>query len=221
MKRRASGNHRTGQPRCVQFTAKAANSLSPVRRSHAALWAVMPAQGRGDASVRVTTVVSPILKSPSLPTARQTIGTFRRSGARTNPTNGTPSAPHPAPSPTLTRAKKRRLSGEMASEVSGSVVGGSLLWVMANLSDPVQEGSAEHGHSDEADEERAHDAPGEERHAKCEQRRCWRLGRQWFRGTRGPSEWNGAPLLAHAASTLVCGACGAAWKRPTTARIAP
>src|SRR6185437_16978344 len=166
MKIRAPGIQRTGQPRCEQFTAKATKSLSPVRRSQAALLAVMPAQGSGDASIRLTLVVSPTLKSASLPTARQAMGTFWKSGPRVNPTIGTPRAAHPAPSPTLTRARKRRLSGETGSALSGPLPGSlsgtfggsSLSCVMRDISDPVQEGSGQQRQPHEAHDEGADEA---------------------------------------------------------------
>ena len=88
MKSFASGSHRTGQPRCVQFAAKATKVFSSARRSHAAVRAVTPAHGSGDESANVTSTVDPMVKSSTLPTSRQIRGARFQSGARMKPTMG-------------------------------------------------------------------------------------------------------------------------------------
>src|ERR1039458_1352670 len=54
------------------------NCCSLTRRSHAAVWAVTPAQGSGEDSRKDTFTVDPILKSSILPTVRHIWGVFRR-----------------------------------------------------------------------------------------------------------------------------------------------
>ena len=72
MNKLASASQRTGQPRCVQLMEKAMKVSAFTRRSHAALRAVTPAHGNGEASSYCTAVVSPILKDSTFPTERQT-----------------------------------------------------------------------------------------------------------------------------------------------------
>src|SRR5579859_5609647 len=200
MKSRAPGIQRTGQPKCAQFTENAMNSRSAVRRSHAAVLAVMAAQGSGEASTRLTFVVSPILKSAILPTARQTMGLFCRSGARVKPTIGTASPPHPAPSPTQTRARKRRRSGDggaSASRCRSRSPGGSLLRVMHNLSDPLPKGVKQQRAADEDEDERTDEAPRAERQAEGQKGRR-RRGRGQALGRKGvPTGGDGPLIFAH------------------------
>src|SRR5580704_8363559 len=206
MKMRAPGIQRTGQPRWAQLTENAMNSRSPVRRSHAALLAVIPAHGSGEASTRLTFVVSPSLKSPTLPTVRQTMGPFWSRGARVNPTSGTASPPHPVPSPTQTRARKRRRSGDSGAALAASP-GESLFRVMNDLSDPVKQGVEEQHAADERHHERADEAPREERHRKGEERRPRGGSRRTLGWAGAPPGRDGASGFAHdAPSALTCGA---------------
>jgi hypothetical protein len=186
------------------------NSRSPVRRSHAALFAVIPAHGSGEASMRLTFVVSPSLKSATLPTTRQTTGTFPTRGPRVKPTSGTASAPHPAPSPTQTRARKRRRSGDTAGASAGSMARSSLSCVTRDLSDPVEERMKEQGATGKAHHVRADEAPRDERHAEREQRGPGGRRRRRRGRASGPPAGNracGAAFFAHEAPcTLTCGA---------------
>src|SRR5438094_9335694 len=100
MNKSASGSQRTGQPKCVQLTENAMNSVSFVRRSHNALFAVMPAHGSDDGSLTITLTVFPTSKSAMLPTETHLPVVFRKIGATTKPTRGTPrigeqKLPHP------------------------------------------------------------------------------------------------------------------------------
>src|SRR5690242_11789713 len=74
---------------CVQLTENAINSPALSRRSHAALFEVMPAHGNGDGSAICTSTVFPISKSSTLPTGIHLSGTLRNNGATTKPTIGT------------------------------------------------------------------------------------------------------------------------------------
>jgi hypothetical protein len=119
--------------------AKAMKSRSPVRRSQAAVFAVIPAQGSGDASRNSTEEVSPTLKSPTEPTVRQTSGSLRYNGAKMNPIIGsvTIAAPTPASAKeTLPRNIRRVISPRFDSRQDWE--GSGLLSFMENLSDPAR-----------------------------------------------------------------------------------
>ena len=106
----------------------------------------------------LTFVVSPTLKSATLPTVRQTTGTFWSSGATTKPTSGTARPAQPAPSPTHTRARKRRRSGDTAAAPSGvgvELAGGVVFILRHARISPIQWKSAyeEQRPADEAHDE--------------------------------------------------------------------
>src|SRR5258708_6706040 len=149
MKRCASGNQRTGQPRCAQLTEKATNFSTVTRRSQAAVFAVTPAHGSGDASTKVTPVVSPTLKASSLPTDRHSYGILRKSGATTNPPSGAAiTRPAHPPRPTLTRASRRRRamsSGESAAGVAAGFGASAESSFMTDLPDPARERDRKEG----------------------------------------------------------------------------
>src|SRR5580693_8406168 len=106
MNRFALGSQRTGQPRCVQLMEKAMKVSAFTRRSQAALRAVTPAHGKGEASSYFTAVVSPILKDSTLPTERQTSCLRTKNGARIKPAIGTAKIKAPtAPAARLNRAR--------------------------------------------------------------------------------------------------------------------
>src|SRR6516164_3270354 len=90
MNNSASCSQRTGQPRCVQLTENAMNTSWLSRLSQAAPLAVMPAHGSGEGSGKGTVTVLPTSKSSILPTGTHDSVTFRKNGAITNPTSGTP-----------------------------------------------------------------------------------------------------------------------------------
>ena len=68
---------------------KAVNCSASSRRSHAAVRAVTPAHGSGDASSKTTLTVSPTVNPSTGPTARQTRGASRVSGESRKPMTGT------------------------------------------------------------------------------------------------------------------------------------
>src|SRR5665213_772934 len=119
MNKLASASQRTGQPRWVQLIEKAMNVSAFTRRSHAALRAVTPAHGNGEASSYFTAVVSPILKDSTFPTERQTCGLRLKNGARIKPAVGT--ARIKAPIPPTTRLKRARNFRRESSDVEGGV----------------------------------------------------------------------------------------------------
>src|SRR5277367_663876 len=164
MKRFACAIQRTGQPRCAQLTENATNSSSFSRRSQAAVLAVTPAQGRGEASRKVTFTVSPTLNSPFLPTLRHVVADLRKSGATMNPRSGTPRiAADAAPSATLKRARRRRRalsSGGTASGQGWSV--GSCF--MSDVTNPACEGDGEEEHPHARDVRRGDDPPEQKGH---------------------------------------------------------
>ena len=85
------------------------NCSSFTRRSQAALFAEMPAQGNDEGSVIVTLTVLPISKSAILPSESHSLGALRKSGAMTKPTSGTPrSAAQKPPRASESFSKKRR-----------------------------------------------------------------------------------------------------------------
>src|SRR3954453_5098932 len=109
MNRSESASQRTGQPRCVQLAEKAMNSLSFTRRNHSALFAVIPAHGRGDGSIIVTLTVLPMLKSVTLPTDTHLPVVLRKIGVTTNPMSGMPRmAAHKLARPMQIFSRKRR-----------------------------------------------------------------------------------------------------------------
>src|SRR5665213_2352414 len=137
MNRFASASQRTGQPRCVQLMEKAIKVSAFTRRNHAALRAVTPAHGNGEASSYFTAVVSPILKDSTFPTERQTSCVRLKNGARMKPTVGTAriNAPTP-PMARLNRARNLRRessAGEAGQPVEKFSVFGSF---MTNISNP-------------------------------------------------------------------------------------
>ena len=83
-------SQRTGQPRCVQSTAKASKVCSSTRRNHAAVSESLPPHAIADESSKVTLEVWPTGKPVSGPTSRHTGGSLRKSGASRKPTDGKP-----------------------------------------------------------------------------------------------------------------------------------
>src|SRR5262249_42858704 len=120
-----SANHRTGHPRCVQFTENAVKFVSFSRRSQAAVRAVTPDHGRGDASSKVTLTVSPTLNWSTAPTARQVRGGLRVSGETRNPITGTPTTAAASVDNAIERRerKRRRAMTVPSSGVRGGLVG--------------------------------------------------------------------------------------------------
>jgi hypothetical protein len=120
---------------------KAMKVSASTRRSHAALRAVTPAHGNGDASSYFTAVVSPILNDSIFPTERQTSCLRSKNGARMKPATGSPRIRAPIPlRERLRRARNfRRQSsaGEQGQPVEVFSVFGSL---MANVSNPSSYG---------------------------------------------------------------------------------
>src|SRR5579859_3153367 len=90
MNNSASGLQRTGQPKWVQLIEKAVKLSSLSLLNQAAVLAVTPAHGRGDAWRNVTATVSPTLNDSSCPTERQKGGKALKRGLKTKPTIGTP-----------------------------------------------------------------------------------------------------------------------------------
>src|SRR5271168_2188295 len=100
----------------------ATNFVSLVRRSQAAVFAVIPDQGNGEGSVNSTFTVSPILNESRLPTALQFCGGRRTSGASTNPITGTPARSVmalPAAAVTNTKNFRRLTSGSTDDPLPG------------------------------------------------------------------------------------------------------
>src|SRR5208282_275302 len=165
MNRFASGSHRTGHPRWVQFIANAMNSLALIRRSHAAVSAVTPAHASGEGSLKLTFTVWPILKLSTLPTDRHTSGNRLTSGPIRNPTIGTATSSDTRPIATmLTLVMKTRRSG-----LNASFEGGGVSVAMHEFSNPVVErdreqhaaGGAERVRADEPEE---HEGNSERHH---------------------------------------------------------
>ena len=114
------------------------NCSSSTRRSQAALFAEMPAQGNDEGSVIVTLTVLPISKSAILPSESHSLGALRKSGAMTKPTSGTPrTAAQNPPREIESFSKKRRR--DIASGEGGSALGFDSLGTIsftANFGDP-------------------------------------------------------------------------------------
>jgi hypothetical protein len=156
----ADGCQRTGQPKWLQLTAKAMKSWSAVRRSQAAVLAVIPAQGSGDESRKSTAEVSPTLKSPTVPTVRQTPGSLRNSGAKMNPISGNVTIPAPTP------ASAKEIFSRNLRRVISSRVGSRHGWedsglpsFIENLGDPAAQSDSEQAKPSEQDDPRGDDAP--------------------------------------------------------------
>src|ERR1700677_2291115 len=138
---------------------KATNVAASTRRNHAAVRAVTPAQGSGEASSNCTAVVVPIANESTLPTARQYSGRRRNKGATTKPAIGTSKTSEPRPkSPKISRSKNFRRDN--SSGVAGGGCG-SVLSFMANVSNPARHGDGEHNGAEQADEGRTDYSPKE------------------------------------------------------------
>src|SRR5665213_289900 len=137
MNKLASASQRTGQPRWVQLIEKAMNVSAFTRRSHAALRAVTPAHGNGEASSYFTAVVSPILKDSTFPTERQTSCVRLKNGARIKPTTGTVTINAPIP-PTarLNRARNFRRESSAGEAGQPAETGSMFGSFMTNISNP-------------------------------------------------------------------------------------
>src|SRR5215210_4466855 len=162
---------RTGQPRWVQFAENAMKCSAVSRRSHAEVFAVMPAHGSGDGSSKVIVTVLPTVKSFTLPTGSHVSGVLRKSGAITNPTSGTPSiAAQTPPSMIESFSKKpRRLITSGRSEYS-ELVGGWVFSFMANIIDPTAERDGEKSDADGEDDPRSDESPKNEGDREPERR---------------------------------------------------
>src|ERR1700730_12015736 len=95
MKRPDCGNHRTGQPRCAQLTAKTWNCSPSTRRTQHAVSTVFPSVGITFGFRNVASRVSPSGNSLTDPRGTHDRYAFERPRViedRTNPTSGTASA---------------------------------------------------------------------------------------------------------------------------------
>src|SRR5664279_4704301 len=188
MNRLASFNQRTGQPRCVQVMAKAINSSSLSRRNQAAVLAVTPAQGSGEASSKTTEDVSPILNPSTLPTERHTAGGFRNNGAKMKPINGTLSIKVPIPpAARLKRARNFRLessAGESGQPVDAGSVFGSF---MTNVSDPSRQRHGKQHDADAGDYQCSNQSPHQEGDSQRQGHGPYTRLRQFFRWQDTPS----------------------------------
>jgi len=161
------GCQRTGQPKWLQLMVKAMKSWSEVRRSQAAVFAVIPAQGSGDASRKSTAEVAPTLKAPTGPTVRQTPGSLRKSGAKMNPISGRVIIPAPTPArakETFSRNLRRVISSRVGSRHGWE--GSGLLSFMENFGDPAAQRNREQAKPSEQDDPRGDDAPENKRCAQ-------------------------------------------------------
>src|SRR5579872_641728 len=169
MNRLASGNHRTGQPRWVQFTENAMKRCSPSRRSHAAVLATTPAHGSGDESANVTSDVVPTANRSTGPTARHTCAVRSNRGATRNPTNGiaTIAAAH-AVSTRLSREKNSRRRTSSGPSRRAAPVVWSLMRrpLTPDLADPADDGQREDPDADGKDQVRGHHPPEDEHGAE-------------------------------------------------------
>src|SRR5882724_528569 len=150
MKRSAPSNQRTGQPRCVQLAEKAMKLSSLTRRSQTPLFAVTPAQGSDEGSITVTATVLPIWKSSGLPSVTHFSGTFRKSGAMMNPTNGTPTIAVQRPTSAMesfSKNRRRLISCGVSADGAGDE--SVRLVFIANFRDPTGKRCDEENNTDE------------------------------------------------------------------------
>src|SRR5512142_576302 len=143
MKSFASESHRTGQPRCVQLRAKAMKLPPGLRRSQAPVRAETPAQTSGEASSNATSTVRPGSNRSAGPTARQTSGTLRKSGATRNPRMGTPTSAAPRPPQAVARAARNRRRPGVPASLFVGLLGPLEASLMHQLPDPPTEGDEE------------------------------------------------------------------------------
>src|SRR5665213_26594 len=154
MNRLALASQRTGQPRCVQLMENAMNVSAFTRRNHAALRAVTPAHGSGEASSYCTAVVSPILKDSTFPTERQIFSLRSKNGATRKPTAGIARINAPTP-PTATLKRAINFRRESSASEAGqpfelfSVFGS----FMANIPNPARQRRRKQDDADAADDE--------------------------------------------------------------------
>src|SRR5215467_3617389 len=113
---------------------------SLTRRSQTPLFAVTPAQGSDDGSVTVTATVLPISKSSGLPIETHFSGTFRKNGARINPTNGSPIMALQRPTNAIESfSKKRRRLISSGVSANGAFDDSVRLVFMTKFGDPTSE----------------------------------------------------------------------------------
>src|SRR5438270_11512020 len=177
MKSLAPSTHRTGQPRWRQLMLKAMNWFSPTRRSHAAVFAVIPDQGSGEGSVKSTLTVCPIANASTLPTGRQREGAGRTSGASTNPSTGMPAnAPIAPAAATVIRVNTRRREISAFSDgepftVIATVVCTLVPPVFCDVANPNPEGPGEACEPAGRHHRRRRQAPKRHRDAQGKQER--------------------------------------------------
>src|SRR4051812_10212152 len=194
MKSLAPSTQRTGHPKCRQLMLKAMNSLSLMRRSHAAVLAVMPDPGSGDGSVNATWTVWPMRKESTLPTSRHWGRAGRTIGATRKPTTGTPArAAIAAAQAMLSREKNRRRVILWASHGLPPIVT-STRWCMLfpptsrDGADPQRQSADEQDEAADRHDGRRRDAPKDHRDADGKQE--WRVGRlNRRRGLRRCGQW--------------------------------
>ncbi len=137
---------------------------SSSRRSQAALFAEMPAQGSEEGSVMVTLTVLPISNSATLPSGSHWSGGLRKSGAITKPTSGTPrTAAQRPPRASDSFSKKRRR--DISSGKGGTAPHFDSLGAIsftANFGDPSGERGDKKSGSDGENDPRGNEAPKEE-----------------------------------------------------------
>jgi hypothetical protein len=133
----------------VQLAEKAMKLSSVTRRSQTPVFAVTPAHGSGEGSVTVTATVLPSSKS-GLPTVTHFCGTFRKKGARINPTKGTPTIALQRPINAIESfSKKRRLLISSGVSANGVVDDSVRLVFMTKFCDPASERGGEESDADE------------------------------------------------------------------------
>ena len=117
MKRSALGSHRTGHPRCVQFSENATKSVSPRRRSHAPIRSDTPAHRSAAGASNTTSTVSPTANCSTGPMSRHTSCSFRKMGPSTK-TNGGSEATAAASPPKAREARDRNVRRGIVVDVS-------------------------------------------------------------------------------------------------------
>jgi hypothetical protein len=119
---------------------KAMKVSALTRRSHAALRAVTPAHGKGEASSYFTAVVSPILKESIFPTERQTSLVRTKKGATMKLIIGTARVKAPTP-PTTKLNRARNLRREISAADGGPQIGEASVFssFMTNIANPSRQ----------------------------------------------------------------------------------
>src|SRR6185437_5761125 len=172
MKSWAFSSQRTGQPRCVQLTAKAVKVWSSLCLSQAADLVSMPAYCSASALSKLTRLVVPMGKSSMWPTARQKVRLRSSSGATRAATTGTAmTAALMAAMLRLSRVMNsvRPMLALSASCFSFSSIS-SLVFMTENVY-PTYEGDDEYQESTYGEDPSGDEAPGDEGHAHGEEER--------------------------------------------------